>query len=129
MSPKSFSNSKLRGYEQGDIGMRNWYRELLGIRKKMRACGLVDQSNLSIESQPEDGLFILHYTAEKTGKLTVASRLVTPKLADSESPIEVVLSGDLLLDSHGEKHMPQTPGPMLARKLYPNQSIILHDPR
>jgi len=124
LSPKSFSNSKLRPCADGDADMRAWYRELIGLRKKMRANGLLDQSKLTIDANTEDGLFLLRYENDAGEKMTVASRLVCPK-QDNSAAVEIDLPGDVILDSCGSVAMSsQTGGTPSLRQIAPNQSLI-----
>lgn len=127
LSPKSFTKSKLRPSCEGDAGMQTWYRALIALRKKMRASGLVDQTNLTVDSQTEVGLFILRYKNESNERLTIASRLVGPELADKASPVELVLPGKIILDSHRSAESTQPADSKKTRHLAANQALILHD--
>jgi malto-oligosyltrehalose trehalohydrolase len=57
----TFLRSKLCRLEAGDLGMWNWYRSLLALRKRWRASGLLDSGALSVEAKPEIGWFRLSY--------------------------------------------------------------------
>jgi malto-oligosyltrehalose trehalohydrolase len=101
LDPKSFQKSKLRAFVDGDVEMRIWYRDLIKLRKKMRACGLLDQANLTVEARAEHGLFVLRYKDETNGKLTVAVRLSEPEPMN-DAPIEFIENGSLIYDSQQE---------------------------
>ncbi len=102
LDPQSFQKSKLRPFGDGDVEMRNWYRNLIELRKKMRACGLLDQANLTVDAEAENGLFVLRYEDQTNGKLTVAVRLGEPASTIGDSPIEFAESGSLIYDSRTE---------------------------
>ena len=102
LDPQSFQKSKLRPFGDGDVEMRNWYRNLIELRKKMRACGLLDQANLTVDAEAENGLFVLRYEDQTNGKLTVAVRLGEPASTIDDSPIEFAESGSLIYDSRTE---------------------------
>ena len=99
LDPKSFEKSKLRPWSDGDVEMRTWYRELIGLRKKMRASGLLDQKNLSVESDVDEGLFTLRYEDAAIGKLTVAVRLGEPKSTVEKMEMKLEAMDGLTLDS------------------------------
>ena len=99
LDPKSFEKSKLRPWSDGDVEMRTWYRELIGLRKKMRASGLLDQKNLSVESDVDEGLFTLRDEDAAIGKLTVAVRLGEPKSTVEKMEMKLEAMDGLTLDS------------------------------
>ena len=127
LSPESFSKSKLRPSSEGDAEMRAWYQDLIALRKKMRTSGLIDQTNLAVEAQTDDGLFILRYENESNERLTVASRLVSPKLVDKATPVEVTLPGKVVFDSHKSQKSKQSTGSTAAHELNANQALVLLD--
>ena len=128
LSAESFSRSKLRPCDKGDIEMRAWYSELIALRKRMRTSGLINQANLKVDSQIEDGIFLLNYENDANEKLTVASRLVAPELAKKAQPVELILPGKVVLDSHIKDEASQSTGSLNACHLYANQSLILYHP-
>ena len=79
--------------------MRAWYRELIGLRKKLRGCGLLDQNHLTVESNADEGLFILRYKDTANGKLTVAVRLAEPTSAHEKIALSFESGDPLVLDS------------------------------
>ena len=99
LDPVSFQKSKLRPWQEGNGEMRAWYRELIGLRKKLRNCGLLDQNHLTVESNADEGLFILRYKDAANGKLTVAVRLAEPTSAHEKIALSFESGDPLVLDS------------------------------
>ncbi|WP_075082051.1 alpha-amylase family glycosyl hydrolase [Mariniblastus fucicola] len=127
LSPKSFRQSKLRPHADGDAGMRTWYRDLIGLRKKLRREGLICQSVLNVESRIEDDLFLLHYENQSSGRLSVATRLAWPGSSDKKAAIEIDLPGEILLDSESNGVL-KSNQEKSVRQINVNQTLILHDP-
>ena len=127
LAPQSFINSKLRPFAEGDEMMRSWYRKLIELRNRMRSNGLIDQANLTVDANVEDGLFLLRYEDVANGRLTVASRLVCPELAD-KAAIELSLPGDVVLDSSDGETASRTLRRIEKGQLFPNQALIFHEP-
>ena len=105
LDPRSFEKSKLRPWSEGDIEMRTWYRELIDLRKKMRARGLLDQKNLTVESDVDEGLFVLRYEDAASGKLTVAVRLGEPKATKDKPALKLEAMDGLTLDSRNTEEV------------------------
>lgn len=129
LAPKSFTNSKLRPYAEGDLEMRSWYRKLIELRKRMRANGLIDQANLTVDANVEDGLFLLRYEDAINGKLTVATRLTCPEL-NNMTAIDLSLPGDAILNScdiEPAEQAEQALDKLTQYQLSPNQSLIFHE--
>lgn len=106
--------------------MRHWYRDLIGLRKKLRKDGLIDQTNLTVEGQSDDGLFILRYKDAKkpaSGELTVATRLANPELEKTAAPVSFSATGNVVLDSRGETNRDVDQADI---EISANQTLILH---
>ena len=99
LDPKSFMRSKLGSCQNGDQEMRSWYRELISIRKMHRSTGLLDQRNMSIESTPGKGMFVLKFHEVSLGTLTVAVRLGTPCPDDEASRVSCAQNGEFIAGS------------------------------
>ena len=109
--------------------MRSWYRKLIELRKRMRANGLIDQANLTVDANVEDGLFLLRYEDAINGKLTVATRLTCPEL-NNMTAIDLSLPGDAILNScdiEPAEQAEQALDKLTQYQLSPNQSLIFHE--
>lgn len=107
---EAFTQSKIGPATAGDVEMRQYYRRMIELRKAMRASGLLRDEHLSVDSNLDQGLYILKY--EKGGEaLMVAVRLCpmeSPETVEAE-PIELTALDDgwsLVADSRPEDRSP-----------------------
>ena len=112
--PKAFKSSKIGEITNTD--MRNWYRDLIVWRKKLRACGLLCDANVVGSASIDDNTYRLSYSLNHApanaspvagssantlpGELNSAEVIVrlNPMLANA-SPIELQQAGNCVLDS------------------------------
>jgi hypothetical protein len=101
--------------------MRDWYRELLSIRKTYRCSDLLNQTNLEIESRSSDGIHILKYAKDGIGILTIAVRLTTPNTEISSESSQLGIDGiPIACSSERVDGIPQG-----RHKLGCNEAIVL----
>ena len=74
IDPVAFESAKIGSASQGNAAMLAWYRDLISLRKRMIAGGVLDGNRLRVASDIENQLYVLHYECE-TNSMTVASRL------------------------------------------------------
>ena len=80
--------------------MRDWYRQLIALRKQGIAAGWLDVRNLATEHDLDHGLFRLIYRV-RNQKVVICSRLAAP---DAESiTLRDVAPQEYLLDSRQGK--------------------------
>ena len=127
LDPKSFKKSKLRPWSAGDAEMRTWYRKLIELRKKMRTCGLLDQQNLIVESNADEGLFVHRYEDDANGKLTVAVRLGQPNSTTETELIEFEAAGSLILGAQN-RVLPIDRHPKDPVTIGINDAMIMYNP-
>ena len=127
LDPKSFKKSKLRPWSAGDAEMRTWYRKLIELRKKMRTCGLLDQQNLIVESNADEGLFVHRYEDDANGKLTVAVRLGQPNSTTETELIEFEAAGSLILGAQN-RALPIDRQPKDPVTIGINDAMIMYNP-
>jgi len=126
LDPESFQRSKLGAAENGDQEMRQWYRNLIAFRKKMRATGLLDQKNLKMKSDPGNGLFVLEYQHEVTGTLTVATRLLCPNSDNRCESIPINAPGEMIFNS-GHSGVSAENEPGSVENIGTNQTLVFLD--
>ena len=73
MSEAAFECSKLPACETGDLTLRNWYRDLLRIRREWLDRDILSQQNLTVRYLPERHQFTLDY-----GRGSVSATLPPP---------------------------------------------------
>jgi malto-oligosyltrehalose trehalohydrolase len=94
--PRAFYDSKIGPARDGDAAMRRWYQALLALRKQWRASGLLDDARLSVDNDPQQGIFVWRYATDQlTG--TVVVRLVAEPVVPAACRLSA--AGTLLLDS------------------------------
>jgi maltooligosyltrehalose trehalohydrolase len=95
IDPRAFHDSKIGLAEHGNQEMRQWYRDLMALRKQWQASGLLCDANLTVRNDLDRGVFSLEYQdGQQVG--IVAVRLVANTDSDV---IDIPATGDLLLDS------------------------------
>ena len=98
--PAAFENSRIGPAATGNLELRNWYRDLIQLRKRWRNAGLLDDQNLTVETQIERGRYRLHYQQGDR------NAVVDVRLAGCD-PVEIVTSGELVLDSRARATSPE----------------------
>ena len=73
-SQAAFQESKIGSIGDGDPGMRAWYRKLIALRKTWKDRGLIQDANLSVQTDVESGLYVWRYKGVED-ELVVAVRL------------------------------------------------------
>lgn len=62
--PEAFIESKIGPVEDGDPEMWAWYQSLIGLRKQLLQQRVLNDENLTVESDCENGLFAFHYKTD-----------------------------------------------------------------
>lgn len=96
IEPAAFHNSKIGEASEGNAAMRSWYRDLISLRKRLIASGLLTEGNLQVETDLEAGLFRLIYTSNDK-QADVMVRL--NEKGRTKAPMQVPSSGQVVLDS------------------------------
>ena len=122
LAPESFQKSKLGPAADGDQEMLRWYHDLIALRKKLRANGLLHQKNLKVESDPDQGLFLLKYRDESQ-TMTLATRLSCPNSEDQFDLIDVEFDGELIFDSLSVKDS-NSGGDSHKKQIHVNQTLV-----
>jgi malto-oligosyltrehalose trehalohydrolase len=117
--PGSFFDSKIGDRSDGDKAMIDWYRKLIQLRKTWIANGLLTDSNLKVESNPAQGVFVLQYRSASESA-TVVIRL-TPVQANADpidwpTQVDWPIQGQVILDSTQQG---------LANGLQANQALVV----
>ncbi|QDV41216.1 Malto-oligosyltrehalose trehalohydrolase [Stieleria neptunia] len=97
--PAAFTAAKIGSRADGDAVTLQWYRQLIELRKRCRASGLLVDDNLTVQTDLENSLSLLRY-ADDNQTLTVAVRL--SPLSDPDDAMELKIDGEVILDSRGE---------------------------
>lgn len=61
LAESAFTTSKIGDRESGDLGMLNWYRELIGFRRRLVDQQILRPETLSVNSDANHGCFVLRY--------------------------------------------------------------------
>jgi 1,4-alpha-glucan branching enzyme len=102
---EAFSDSKIGAIEDGDLGMRNWYRQLIAERKRWKKMGLICDANLSVTCDVKLGCYCLHYAL---GDLAAMVAVQLSSVGEDDKLIGITdlfpgtRLGDLILDSRSE---------------------------
>jgi 1,4-alpha-glucan branching enzyme len=97
----AFDESKIGSVADGNPEMREWYKELISLRKQYRGQGVLVDEHLHVETIPEHSFYSMCYRTSDV-ELTIAVRLVA---SGDDSDFEYdVTDGDsqLLSDSRSE---------------------------
>jgi 1,4-alpha-glucan branching enzyme len=115
LDPEAFTRSKIGPREDGDMNMWQWYQSIIALRKRFRQTGLIDGERMSVDADPETGLFRLGYQSEDE-VLHVIVRLGQPEV-ESES-VKINFAGEVLLAA-GKN------GVSFDGSLRPNEAVVL----
>lgn len=110
--PNAFLRSKVTEADSQDPSMRDWYRQLLSLRKEWQQKGWLDYRIFEPLTEGDDDVlgdavfgndvFGFDYLVPKVGRLQIRSRLVSPL---SKKPSEFKIEGKILLHSETEIHV------------------------
>ena len=109
---QAFLGSKIGDAASGNPAMREWYRELIKLRKEWRASGLLSDENLSVTTDIDTGLYIMQYKSDQQ-TANVAVRLSADTSATDTVTIQA--AGELQLNSRINTQ---------ANQLQPNQAQV-----
>ncbi|QDT01874.1 Malto-oligosyltrehalose trehalohydrolase [Rubripirellula lacrimiformis] len=94
----AFHQAKIGPASAGNSVMRNWYRSLIAERRAWISRGLIGSDRVSIESDLDQGLFVLRYQND------LESAMVAVRLCDDPTATDAIVfqsDGQLVLDSRG----------------------------
>ena len=123
LSEAAFKESKLSAIDQSKskderLFTRQWYRQLISLRKQWVSEKLLHANQMTVEYSPQHQLFLLVYeSGGVTG--TVAVRLNNPAEAP-QNQIAIQVEGKILADSSAASEMANT-----TFKLKANHAIIV----
>lgn len=118
VKPAAFHQSKIGDRSDGDAGMVRWYQDLLRLRRTWIASGLLCDAAMEVESQPQEGLFVMRYR-NHDDRATVAVRLNSVSsnaVSSNATPMDWKADGEILLDSNGTHRQ---------NGLDPNHAIVM----
>ena len=93
---ETFFESKIGTVDDGDSAMRDWYKQLIELRKTMRRRQLISDQNLTVKADGQSGTYIVQYDNGQQ-ILSVATRL-----SEKVNSIELDLPGQVILDSRDD---------------------------
>lgn len=67
----AFKAAKIGPVEKGNAAMRSWYQTLIGLRKQMISAGVLNQANLDVSVDIEQGIYSLLYQTSDQDLLVV----------------------------------------------------------
>jgi len=94
--PTAFHSAKIGPREEGNLQTLDWYRRLIDLRRRHQRSGLLDDANLSVETNRDQNLFVLRYRNDSEA-LTVAVRLADGAI--EPAALQWDAEGDVVLDS------------------------------
>jgi malto-oligosyltrehalose trehalohydrolase len=97
LDERAFYDSRCGEAADGDLGMRGWYRQLLGLRKAWQAAGHLQQRHLKVHWDRVNDLFIMEYHAPGAEPVFAVSRLVGPRT--EVDTVTLQLAGEVILHS------------------------------
>ncbi|WP_160148214.1 malto-oligosyltrehalose trehalohydrolase [Rubripirellula obstinata] len=97
VKPAAFHDSKIGNRADGDASMVDWYRSLISLRKQWISSGLLCDANLQLESDPNQGVFVMRYR-DTNQSVAVVVRL--NPIAWDAAPIPLPIDGKVVLDSN-----------------------------
>lgn len=105
IEPEAFYSSKIGACEDGDLRMRDWYRQLILQRKNWIRSGLLQDKNLTVLTDVKKGCYCLRY---ERGSLIGTVAVQLSSTSEDERIVRLGSAfpddrfGELLLDSRSE---------------------------
>jgi malto-oligosyltrehalose trehalohydrolase len=97
VKPAAFHHSKIGNRSDGDAEMVSWYRNLISLRKQWIESGLLCNENLQIDSNPNQGVFVMRYRDNRQNAAVVIR--LNPVHWNAAS-IQLPVTGQPILDSN-----------------------------
>ena len=101
LSPAAMRKSRIGESSKGNDDVRQWYRSLIGLRKRFVESGLLEQSKLVVTGNADRGYFQLEYQSE-TEHLKIEVALASP--GTTFEPIPIACVGEVLMTTATDRH-------------------------
>ncbi len=97
IDPEAFYQSRIGSIADGDPETWTWYQSLISLRKRLRKLGLLDDTQMTTQSDVETGLYLIEYSSGPS-HVTVAVRIAANGAPGDEIELPKTRS-QLVLDS------------------------------